>query len=209
MTVNIDFYNDNHKDLTEQYNSLSFENVHKSILSQLPLEGNVLDIGCGSGRDAFALANKGLTVTAVDPSTNMLNSAKNNFSHDNITWIQDELPTLNKLKAENKKFDFILLSAVWMHIEQKDREEAFKTLQSLLNKNAKMVISLRHGVFHDARKEIKVSSEEVEGFSNDLNIISKSLLKNDKDALNRSEVSWEIVMFQNTQKRKLTNKIKK
>lgn len=206
MSVNIDFYQKNHEELTKQYNSLSFENVHKNIISQLPLEGTVLDIGCGSGRDSFAMANKGLKVTAVDPSSNMLNSAKKNFPHENITWIQDKLPTLEKLKNTNQKFDFILLSAVWMHVEKEDRKEAFKILQSLLNKNAKMVIYLRHGVFQDERKEIKVSAEEVESFSEDLNIMSKNLLKNDKDVLNRSEVSWEILMFQNTQKRKLTNK---
>jgi 2-polyprenyl-3-methyl-5-hydroxy-6-metoxy-1,4-benzoquinol methylase len=208
MTINIDFYNKNTKDLTNQYNSLSFENVHKGIIKLLPEKGNILDIGCGSGRDAFALANLGYNVTAVDPAINMLISANENFKHDNIQWINDKMPTLDKVKSLNKKFDFILLSAVWMHIEPEDRKESFENLQSLLKKDAQMIISLRHGDFSDERKANPVSQFEIESFSDGLNIQSESLLKNDKDALNRDEVSWQIMRFQNTPKIKPKRKIK-
>ena len=70
MSVNIDFYNKNSDKLTEQYNSLNFQDVHKNILEYLPKNGNILDVGCGSGRDAFGLARMGYDVTAVDPALN-------------------------------------------------------------------------------------------------------------------------------------------
>jgi len=209
MSINIDFYNNNAEELSKQYNSLTFEQVHKNILHLIPQQGSILDIGCGSGRDSFALANKGLAVTAVDPSHSMLNLAKKDFQHDNICWIEDKLPNLEHVLSLNKKFDFILLSAVWMHIEKEDREEAFKSLTQLLNKNATMVIYLRHGEFTDGRKEIEVSSNEIINLSDNQNIISTPLLQNSKDVLNRAKVSWEIISVQNTPKRTLRNNLKR
>lgn len=208
MSINIDFYDKNSDKLTKQYNSLSFQDVHKNILEHLPQNGSILDVGCGSGRDAYGLAQMGYDVTAVDPALNMLIKAQENFKHDNITWVNDSMPALDKVKSMNKKFDFILLSAVWMHIEPEDRKEAFKSLKSLLNKDAQMVISLRFGDFHDGRKAIPVSQDEIQTFSDELNIQSQSLLENDADQLNRGDVSWQIMRFQNTPKIKSKSKIK-
>ena len=209
MSVNIDFYNKNTNELTEQYNSLTFEQVHKNITQFLPEKGKILDVGCGSGRDAFALANMGHQVTAVDPAINMLMKAQENFKHNDITWVNDRMPTLEKVKELGEKYDFILLSAVWMHIEPENRKESFENLQSLLNKDAQMLISLRFGGFSDGRKAIPVSQDEIQTFSDDLNIQSQSLLENDSDQLNRSDVNWQIMRFQNTPKVKPTRKLKR
>lgn len=66
---NISFYEENTATLFEQYQSLSFESVHQSWLSKLTLSHyqSALDIGAGSGRDALALSDKGLCVTAIEP----------------------------------------------------------------------------------------------------------------------------------------------
>ncbi len=194
MTINIDFYNKNAPKLVAQYNSLSFENVHPVVLPLLPLSGNVLDVGCGSGRDASAMAQRGLSVTAIDPSTSMLESAKT--LSNNVEWIQDQLPTLHNVLSLNKKFDFILLSAVWMHIELEDRKESFKNLVSLLNTNGKMVISLRHGVFTDERKELPVSFNELQLLALEFGLTATLLDGQSDDVLKRNEVSWQQVLIQ-------------
>lgn len=206
MSINIDFYKNNADLVTEQYNSVPFENVHKNILNELPTSGCVLDVGAGSGRDSFALAERGLKVTAVEPASEMMERAKENFSHENITWVSDKMPTLEKIIETGQKYDFILLSAVWMHVDLKDRKEAFSNLQKLLKPNAKMAISLRHGGFSDERKALPVSKDEMIDLSDYFNMKSASILENDADMLNRSDVSWEIMIFQNTPKRKLRRK---
>lgn len=204
MNENIKYYEDNYRELTEMYNSLTFNQVHESIVQYLPNSGVILDVGCGSGRDSNALANMGFEVIATDPSINMLNTAKETFKNQNITWINDKLPSLDNIKSLNKKFDFILLSAVWMHIELHDRKEAFNSLRSLLNENGKMVITLRHGKFNDSRKEIPVSISEIENFSSD---IQTKILSSKEDSFKR-EVDWEIILIQNTPKLKKRNKLK-
>lgn len=58
--------------LVTQYESLTFEDVHASLLDLLPAPGaTILDIGAGSGRDAAWFAARGDDVFAVEPSEAM------------------------------------------------------------------------------------------------------------------------------------------
>jgi len=209
MSINIDFYDENTDKLTKEYDSLSFKQVHGEVLELLPKEGYILDVGCGSGRDSFYLAKQGFKVIAIDPSKEMLKHASETHKHENITWQKDSMPSLDNVKKLGIKFDFILLSAVWMHVPEKDRKAAFKNLQSLMKSDAKMVIPLRHGAFSDERKEIPVSIEELSLFSEDFNIQSRTLSANSEDALKRSSVTWESVCITNTVPPKIKRKIKK
>ena len=60
-------YAENAAALIEQYERLTFEEVHREVLSLFPVRpGRVLDIGAGTGRDAAALAARGHMVTAVE-----------------------------------------------------------------------------------------------------------------------------------------------
>ena len=55
--------------LTEQYERVTFGDVHRDVLSLLPIRPiRVLDIGAGTGRDAAALAARGHTSAAVEPT---------------------------------------------------------------------------------------------------------------------------------------------
>src|SRR5271166_5499625 len=55
--------------LIEQYEKLSFADVHRQVLHLIPTApGRVLDIGSGTGRDAAAFATMGHEVVAVEPT---------------------------------------------------------------------------------------------------------------------------------------------
>ncbi|GIH09689.1 methyltransferase [Rhizocola hellebori] len=49
--------------------------------------GSVLDIGCGTGTFACLLANRGLTVTGVDPARASLDVARAKPGAQKVTWI--------------------------------------------------------------------------------------------------------------------------
>jgi len=123
------YYDENASTLSAQYDALDASRIHrnwsKDHLSETP--GLACDIGAGSGRDANWLANEGWKVIAVEPSQSMRDLAQKN-SKPMVTWLDDALPDLSKLRGIGHHFDLILLNAVWMHVPLKQRERAFRIL---------------------------------------------------------------------------------
>ena len=78
MDENISFYSKHASSLTEQYNNVDFESVHREWVTEIPQRGIALDVGAGSGRDARFLARQGLKVIAIEPSEAMRQLAKQN-----------------------------------------------------------------------------------------------------------------------------------
>lgn len=61
-------------ELTQRYESVQFESVHESLVSQFPERGDVLDIGAGSGRDAAWLAERGHRSSRLSHRSRCLNA---------------------------------------------------------------------------------------------------------------------------------------
>lgn len=197
-TSNIKYYSDHAATFNEQYNALRFEDVHNDWLNHIPVNGRALDIGAGSGRDAAYLARKGLSVIAVEPAEELRFLACQNYQNSDIRWLDDTLPELQQVFALHIKFDLILLSAVWMHIEPMQREPAFKKLCALLKPNGKLIISLRYGDFHDERTMYQVSTAEIEHYADKFGVsyllTSPEIIK---DKLGRNDVAWQTVVITN------------
>lgn len=181
--------------LAAQYESLSFEAVHESLLNFLPPAGaTVLDVGAGSGRDAAWLANHGYEVVAVEPSAAMLTQARALHAATRIHWVADALPDLANVRRLGLKFDLILLSAVWMHVPVAERHRALRKLATLLAPKGRIAISLRLGTPDAERGMFAVSLPELVGMAQQfgLRIVHTH---NSADRLGRSEVAWTSVVL--------------
>src|SRR4051812_34384630 len=63
--------------------------VRDFLKSNPSLEGrNVLDLGCGEGKNAYALASAGASVDAVDCSAIAIANGKRAFPNPNINWVE-------------------------------------------------------------------------------------------------------------------------
>lgn len=125
---------------------LEFDEVCKDFLAFLPLaSARVVDIGAGVGQNSAALAEMGHFVVAVEPLGQLLSIARASCSHPQITWLQDSLPLLRRLPPENQPFEFILVEAVWHHLDEVERVRALKSLASLLEPAGRCALSLRNG----------------------------------------------------------------
>jgi SAM-dependent methyltransferase len=88
-----------------------------AALEGLP-PGRGLDLGCGSGRHAVWLAERGWRVTAVDFSAEALRQARERAAQlgVEVEWIDDDLVTYVPAKAS---FDLVLLA--YLHVPAHER----------------------------------------------------------------------------------------
>lgn len=192
----IEFYNHDATEFGERYTSVRFEDVQRGILAHLPVPGSrILDVGAGSGRDAFALAERGYIVTAVEPAVLLQKWARNQPMGDKVEWVEDRLPDLPKLRTLKRYFNFILCSAVLMHLPATQLRKSMSSFRELLVFGGTLAISVRGkrpsdpiNVFYDLSDDAITEAATLEGFS---------LIESDthKDSLGRQEVWWRSFVF--------------
>ena len=183
------YYDTRAEALLLEYETVTFDEVHSDVVGLLKdRTGSALDVGCGSGRDAAWLAAKGWNVVAADPSPAMLDGARRLHPDRRIEWLCDGLPGLGHVKALERKFDFVLISAVWMHVPETAWAESVDTLAGLLAANAIVNLSIRTGPdadrdFHTTDLGALVANFAAVGMFA-INDISEP------DKLGRAGVSW-------------------
>lgn len=141
--------------------SVAFADKHAAALSVYPAPpASILDIGTGSGRDAADFARLGHAVLAVEPTPELLAGAIARHDHPAITWLDDSLPDLSAVLARGERFDLVLLSAVWMHLDEDERRRAMPNLAALLADGGVLTLSLRHGPVPAGRRMFAVTAAE-------------------------------------------------
>ncbi|MFD2270095.1 class I SAM-dependent methyltransferase [Undibacterium arcticum] len=119
---------------------------HEAVLHLIPTSPcRVLDIGAGTGADAAWLAGNGHHVVAVEPTKELRIPAMALHCSNLIDWIDDSLPNLTITKSKSQSFDLIMLTSVWMHLDEYERLLAMPNLLSLLASGGVILMSLRHG----------------------------------------------------------------
>ena len=114
----------------------------------------MIDVGAGAGNDAAALAALGHTVVAVEPVDELRLGGQVSHPKPRIDWLNDSLPDLSVVRARSERFDVVLLAAVWMHLDERQRREAMPQLVSLLDEGAVLIMSLRHGPIPDRKSVV-------------------------------------------------------
>jgi SAM-dependent methyltransferase len=154
-------YGETADERVKQYESIGFADVHGDLLHLFPTTpSRIIDIGAGTGRDAAAFAALGHTVTAVEPTPELLAHARRLHGDLPITWIDDALPDLDRVHALGERYDLVMLTAVWMHLDQAQRERAMSRVAPLLRPGGLMTLSLRHGPVPAGRRMFDVSNAE-------------------------------------------------
>ena len=154
-------YADGAEELFKLYESISAADVHRAVLHLIPTApSSILDIGSGTGRDAAWFASMGHRVVAVEPTDAMRIPAMALHPSPRIEWLDDSLPDLAALLARGEKFDVVMLTAVWMHLDAEQRRRAIPNLASLVRQGGAVIMQIRHGPVPVGRRMFEVSPEE-------------------------------------------------
>ncbi|HTD03463.1 class I SAM-dependent methyltransferase [Undibacterium sp.] len=185
-------------DLIGRWQKLSFKDRHGVVADLLPTKpSRLLDIGSGIGTDAAAFAAMGHQVVAVEPTEELRIPGISLYGSAGIEWLDDSLPELSKVVERYELFDLIMITAVWMHLNEPERDRAMPRIASLLGKSGMLIMSLRHGPTPYGRRMFDVSAEETiqlasrHGLSPVLNLRTKSLQEENI----RNNVSWTRLAF--------------
>ena len=196
----INYYDECASSLISRYESADVSEVQELLLQTFGKNSTLLEIGCGSGRDAAFMVKNSYDVIAVDGSKSMIEEARK---------IHPELA--NKLYCKtlpndlefNIKFDGIYSIATLMHLSKDDLEKTISKIYNLLNQNGKLLMSVSlirddiddSGFDEKGRFFLVLNLEE---WVNICKIVGFKVLisKTNKDGLNRDGIEWLTLVVQ-------------
>jgi SAM-dependent methyltransferase len=108
------------------------------FIALLPDHAEILDAGCGSGRDALAFAQAGLRVTAFDGSPQMVRLARD---HTGLPVRQMRFEAM----AWREAFDGVWACASLLHVGLDALPDVFGRIASALQPGGVFYASFKHG----------------------------------------------------------------
>ena len=148
----IETYDREAERIAQLHSSLTPGRLYTLITEHFTKTGNTLDMGCGIGRDTQWLNQQGYSALGVDASEGMLKQAQRLYPQ--VHFIKDSLPELTRLNGHT--FHNILCSAVLMHLNKANLEQACQKLLSLLQADGHLIISIRETNAVDHRENGKL-----------------------------------------------------
>jgi 2-polyprenyl-3-methyl-5-hydroxy-6-metoxy-1,4-benzoquinol methylase len=191
----IGYYRENAEERFEYFERSTSNHCDYCLQFMTPAPALVLDVGSGSGRDAVFFASKNYHVIAIEPAHELRELAIQKHSSDNIEWIDDRLPELEKLSDKTDFFDHILLSTVIFHLPETETSETLQRVHALLKPEGTLFIGLRNGPSDPARPMFNITKEMI--ISHSKNLFTIIDIEESIDDYKRADVNWSRMMLKN------------
>ncbi len=197
----IKYYEQNAARLAPEYHSAEVTGIHTLLSRWLPIGGEVLEIGCGAGRDAAFMSSLGCKVVATDASESMLS-----YSHDYLERVSESnsvslLPAAFPLPIGHSllsvKFDAVVSMAVLMHIPDNELFDFAFQVRTMLRGKGLFICSFcigRETSENDTRLFVSREPAQVQLF---FERIGFRLLfaEENKDGMGR-DILWTTLVFE-------------
>lgn len=154
----------------------------KFILPKLELNKNLIELGCGNGRDSVYFAQNNLNVIAVDQVQEEVDYLNENYKNENITFICDDFTDLantsNSIINETD-FDYIYSRFTFHSINEAKEDRTLDWIENNLDEGGCFLLEARS--LNDPMFKQGKSLSDTENFTThyrrymDLNKIIKKL----------------------------------
>lgn len=200
MTNTLNFYETDYKNLSFRYENAEVNETQELLFKTFKKNSKLLEIGCGSGRDASFMTKKNYDLIGIDGSKNMIDEAKKIHPELSNKLFHKTLP--NDLQFDIK-FDGIYSIATLMHLSKGDLEKTILKIYDLLNPTGKFLMSIslfrddinENGFDENGRYFLILSFEEwINIFQNTGFKILET--KTNKDGLYRTGIEWLTMVIQ-------------
>lgn len=139
MNETINYYDNNAEDYYRTTVNVDMDALRKKFASFLPDGANVVDMGCGSGRDVRAFSNMGFHTTGLDASKELVEVARKKLGVDAIEGDMSEW-------ISGYPFDGIWCCASVIHLTAEEIKKFFNNLRYNLKDGGIIYISVKEGV---------------------------------------------------------------
>jgi len=140
MNQTIEFYDKNAKEFCEKHDSVKLDSFHETFKIELKPGSKVLELGCGSGRDAARAIADGFDVWALDGSVNLLTEIPKIHPELSDRLVHAILP--QKLDFEAGFFDGFFSVACFMHFSEDELKLILQELKRVTKKGGKGLASV-------------------------------------------------------------------
>ena len=142
----LNYYDKNAVEFACQTVSIDMHDLYELFLNQLPQRStqSILDVGCGSGRDANYFAKQGYNVTAIDASAELIQWARQHHISSRITWYDLDFSSIEKHPWKNK-FTGIWACASLLHVPFLKLPFIINSLLETLADEGVMYLSFKYG----------------------------------------------------------------
>lgn len=186
----IRIYNDRADEFIERYEEAEISELHQLLKEFLKPRGRILDIGHGSGRDIAFLKKLGMEIWGTDPAEKFVKYVKKRFPDISDHFTITGLPNLSLPEHFPKKFDTVMLIAVWMHIPEELQNESVRNICQLLGKDGKIVLSYSTGSRDNDERFFEETQPEKVLALFERNDCKKIYSNSNRDGLGRYEIEW-------------------
>ena len=133
------YYESNAEHYAAETFSADMSEQYQSFLPLLKKRAKILDVGSGSGRDAYYFQRHGYEVTALEPSKNLCREIREGFSGEIVcSDIQSYQPT--------ERYDGIWACASLIHLQEEEVLQFFERIDRYLNDDGIVYISGKNGI---------------------------------------------------------------
>jgi len=129
MTETLEYYEKYASELSKRYESADLKALHADLKKHLPA-GRILDVGCGSGRDAAVMSAAGFDVSGLDGSAKLLEEAARLHPELELRLFNCRLPSV--LPFENQYFSGFYSIACLMHFKRREISSILQELHRVL-----------------------------------------------------------------------------
>ena len=140
MQYNDDTYGKTFADIYDTwYGDLETETL--DLLEDLAQGGPVLELGIGTGRVALPLADRGLDVTGIDASQEMLNKLRAKPGAENVSLARGSFADFpDELAAERYNLIYIVFNTLFGLLTQEEQVSCFESVAEHLTDEGRFLI---------------------------------------------------------------------
>lgn len=137
------------------------------ILPKLERDKNLIELGCGNGRDSIYFAKNQINVIGIDQVQDEIDYLNNHHKADNIHFICDDFTDLDNTQSDlirDMEFDYIYSRFTFHAINENKEDRTLDWIENKLNKGGCFFLEAR-SVKDPMYKQGKALSE-TENFTN-------------------------------------------